>query len=281
MAVYNKNPLSREDVAALFLTPVEQESLVFQTATVLRTEGYELRIPTVLADPSVGFYNEGQEIAPSDPTLGELVVVPRKVAGLTILSSEAAADSSPAAAEVVGAGLARSVAAKIDEAFFGPGLAAPAPSGLGALTGFAAVSAGSTAGGSVYANTDPFAEAISKAQEVGATLDSFVTSPATALRLAKIKSGSGSNEPLFGKDATEAGQRRILGVALRVSPSVPADVVWAYDSSRVYVVLREEAEITADGSVFYTSDRVAVRGIARVGFALPHPASVVKIAPVA
>lgn len=277
----NKNPLSVQEVADLFLTPVKDESLAFQTCTVLRTEGYELRIPTVLADPSVGFYNEGQEIAPSDPTLGELVVVPRKVAGLTILSSEAANDSSPAAAEVVGQGLARSVAAKIDEAFFGPGLAPPAPSGLGALTGFTAVSAGSTAGATVYANTDPFAEAISKAQEVGATLDSFVTSPATALRLAKIKSGNGSNEPLFGKDATEAGQRRILGVILRVSPKVPADVVWGYDSSRVYIVLRTEAEITADGSVFYTSDRVALRGIARVGFALPHPASVVKIAPVA
>ncbi len=192
MTVYNKSPLSREDVAALFLQPVEAESLAFQTCTVLRTDGYELRIPTVLADPSVGFYNEGQEIAPSDPTLGELVVVPRKVAGLTVLSSEAANDSSPAAAEVVGAGLARSVAAKIDEAFYGPGLAAPAPSGLGALTGFAAVSAGSTAGGTVYVNTDAFAEAISRAQEVGATLDAFVTSPATALRLAKIKSGNGS-----------------------------------------------------------------------------------------
>ncbi len=271
----NKNPLSVQEVADLFLTPVEQESLALQTCTILRTSGYDLRIPTVLTDPSVGFYAEGQEIAPSDPTLGELVVVPRKVAGLTILSSEAANDSSPAAAEVVGSGLARSVAAKIDEAFFGPGLPSPAPTGLGALVGFAAVASGG------YVNTDPFAEAISKAQEVGATLDTFVTSPATALVLAKIKAGTGSNEPLFGKDAVEAGQRRILGVNLRVAAKCPAGVVWGYDSSRVYAVLREDAEITTDSSVFYTKDSVAVRGIARVAFGLPHPASVVKIAPAA
>ncbi len=68
MAVYNRsNPLSRQDVADLFLTPVEQESLAFQTCTVLRTDGYELRIPTVLAEPSVGFYAESAEITSSDP----------------------------------------------------------------------------------------------------------------------------------------------------------------------------------------------------------------------
>jgi HK97 family phage major capsid protein len=61
---------------------------------------------------------EGAEITPSDPTLQELVVTPPKVAGLTIVSREMADDSDPAAAQVVGDGLARDIARRIDQAAF-------------------------------------------------------------------------------------------------------------------------------------------------------------------
>jgi HK97 family phage major capsid protein len=279
--LYNSQPISREDVGALFLQPVESASLAFRTSTTVRTSGHEFRIPVLNADPTAAFVAEGSEIAVSDPTLSELTVIPRKVAGLVVISSELANDSSPAAAEVVGDGLSRDVARKIDAAWFGAMLA-PAPSGLNALAGTTAVSAGSTAGGTVWTNLDPVAEAISRAEEVGATVNALVCSPATALRIAKLKTApTGSNQPLVNGDVTQPGERRIFGVPLFVSPDVAADVMWAYDSSKVYTVLREDAEITTDSSVFYTSDRVAVRGIARVGFAFPLAASVVKIAPVA
>jgi hypothetical protein len=62
---------------------------------------------------------------------------------------------------VVGIGLARDIARKVDAGAF--------------------------------ADLDAFAEAISLAETVGATETSFVTSPATALTLAKVKTGTGSN----------------------------------------------------------------------------------------
>ena len=48
-------------------------------------------------------------------------------------------------------------------------------------------------GAGAFADLDAFAEAISLAETVGATVTSFVTSPATALALAKVKTGTGSN----------------------------------------------------------------------------------------
>lgn len=43
------------------------------------------------------------------------------------------------------------------------------------------------------------------------------------------------------------------------------------------MVIREQAEVEADHSVFFTSDRVAVRAILRVGFGFAAPSTVVKI----
>ena len=47
----------------------------------------------------------------------------------------------------------------------------------------------------------------------------------------------------------------------------------ALDSSRVWLVLRDDTTVEADRSVFFTSDRAAVKAIMRVGFGLVHAAS--------
>jgi HK97 family phage major capsid protein len=238
--------------------------------TVASTSANRYRIPTVTADPTAAWVAEGAEIPITDPTLAELTVTPTKVAGLTIVSRELADDSNPAAANVVGQGLARDIARKVDGAFF-DAQSAPAPSGLGALCGIQTViDAGA------FADLEAFAEAISLAETVGATVTSFVTSPATALALAKVKTGTGSNAPLLGQDATSATSRQILGVPLYVSAAVAANTAWALDRTRVWLVLRDDTTVEADRSVFFTSDRVAVKATMRIGFGLVHPASVVK-----
>jgi hypothetical protein len=40
---------------------------------------------------------------------------------------------------------------------------------------------------------------------------------------------------------------------------------------------RRDAEVQVDRSVFFTSDRVAVRATCRVGFGFPHTAELVRI----
>ncbi len=269
MAMFNHQPISVEEIGPLVIQPVQAASTAIQTTTNVLTRGERFRVPIVSDDPDAFWVAEGAEITPSDATLAEDIVTPRKLAGLTIVSRELAEDSNPAAANVVGQGLARDIARKLDMAFFGA-LLAPAPPGLGALTGIQTVVG-------PYANLDPFAEAISKAEQVGATVTAFVTDPATALALSKVKEASGSNRPLLGADATAAGQRRILGVELVSSPAVAAGVVWAYDRERVWTVLRDDVRLEVDRSVFFTSDRVAVKATMRAGFSFPHPQSVVRV----
>ena len=86
------------------------------------------------ADPAVAWTAENTQISLTDPTTNELVVTPKKVAGLTQISNQAASDSNPAVADQIGRGLARSVAHKVDAAFFG-NTVTNGPSGLLSLSG--------------------------------------------------------------------------------------------------------------------------------------------------
>ena len=246
-------------------------SVAAQVASVVNTGADQWRIPLVTADPTASWVAEGAEITPSDPSLNELIVTPAKVAGLVIVSREMADDSNPAVAQVIGAGLARDIARRLDQAFFA-GLSSPAPAGLSTLSGVSTY-----VNASAFANLDFAAQAQSKAEQVGASITAFVTSPATALALATLKDESGSIRPLLSSDSASPSGRVIAWVPLFVSQYVAANVLWGVDASRVFVVVRTDTEIIGDRSVFFTSDRVAVRGVMRVGFGFGHPASVVKV----
>ena len=263
--------LTPEQVFDLLVQPTVDESVAARVATVVHTGASSFRIPIVQADPTAAWVNEGAEIPTSDIDLDEASTNFHKLAGLSIVTNELAADSSPAAAEAIGAGLARDLARKVDIAFFG-NVASPAPPGLGALSGTSPIDAGAA-----ITNTDPFVEAIAAAEAVGATVDNFVANPADALVLAKVKKATGSNEPLLGVDATSPSRRVVAGVPLLTSPAVAVGTIWGLAKSRVYLVIREDAEVEADGSPFFTSDRTAIRGKLRVGFVFPHPAAVVEM----
>jgi HK97 family phage major capsid protein len=170
----------------------------------------------VTADPQAAFVAEAAEIPVSDATFTEVDVTPGKVAGLSLVTRELADDGSPAAAQVVGQGLARDIARRVDEAFLG-NVASPAPAGLGSLP----TSAGNVqviAAGASPTNLDAFAQAISQAAAVGAQLTAFVLHPTDALAFAKLKSGTALNTPLLQPDPAQPTRNVVFGVPMLVSP---------------------------------------------------------------
>ena len=116
-------------------------------------------------------------------------------------------------------------------------------------------------------------------QSLFTEITAFVTSPATALALGTVKEygAVGSNKALLQADPTKPSARVINGVPLYVSPAVAADLVWAIPRQHSLFVLRQDATVVTDTSVFFTSDRVAIRATLRVTFAFPHPMSIVKV----
>jgi HK97 family phage major capsid protein len=121
--------LSPEQVGELVIRPLAQESVALGVSTVHPIVGPSLRVPAVTGDPTAAWVAEGAEIPVSEPTLTEVNITPSKLAGLVVVSNELAADSSPAALQVVGQRLVRDLSRKIDAAYFG-NATVNGPSGL-------------------------------------------------------------------------------------------------------------------------------------------------------
>ncbi|MCZ0727197.1 phage major capsid protein [Mycolicibacterium iranicum] len=274
MPLYTNNAagiLTPEEVGALVVQPVERASVAMQIATVVQTDSGEFRIPIVTNDAIAAWTPEGSDITPSDAGVDEITVKPDKLAALSIISNELANDSSPAAKELVGASIGRDLARKVDAAFFALSTA-NGPDGIESITYQSTTT-------TTLTNTDAFAEAISLAENEGATVTAFVANSATVLALSKVKRETGSNEPLLQPDPTLPTRRQILGVPLWSVPDtvVPDDVVWAIDGSRVFVILRQDVDLRVDESRYFESDRLGIRATMRIGFGFPHEAAVVCI----
>lgn len=259
-----------EQVHQLIVQPVERDSVAFQVTTVLSTDSTSSKFPIVTADAGAAWTPEGAEITPDDAEFDELEIFHKKVAALTIVSRELADDSNPAALDIVGAGLVRSLVAKVDAAFFAA-TTSNGPNGIGAT----AHQLVNTSGG--ITNTDPFAEAISKAADVGAVITSFVASPATALVLAKLKELTGSNRPLLGPDPTMPTATSIQGVPLLSSPYVTNGDIWAIPKAFAFTTLRTNTSLTISEDAYFSSDRLGVRATMRVAFGFPHASAIVRL----
>ena len=138
---------------------------------------------------------------------------PSKLAGLVVVSNELAADSSPAALQVVGDGLVRDLRRKTDAAYF----AAATPNGP---AGIASLAASTASAGGAWTNLDWAAAAIAAAENLHTAITAFVTSPATALSLSTLKeyTAAASNKPLLQADPTQPVSRTISGVPLYREP---------------------------------------------------------------
>lgn len=262
--------LTPEQVQQLVIQPLIRQAISTQVSTVVETSSHDARFPVVLADPTTAWTAEGAEIDVTDADLSELVVTPKKLAGLTVVSTELVNDSDPSALQVVGDGLVGDLQLKLDAAYFGSTIA-NGPDGLLSLADVQHVDLGS------LADLDPFAEAISKAETVGSTITGFVASPATVLAVTTLKTGTDFIQPLLGVDPSSPTKRSLFGVPLYSSPAVPDTAVWAIPQAKTFVVLRQGTSVVADTSAFFSSDRVGIRVTARVAFGFPHEQAVIKL----
>lgn len=278
MAVLDSNlaqAWTPEDYGKLIDIVVAEKSIAFQASTVVQTDSETIRFPMLTADPSVGWYAENSQITLTDPTDSELVVTPKKVAGLTQISNEAAQDTNPAVAEQVGRSLARSIAKKIDAAFFGDTIT-NGPNGLLSLKDGSDNPLYNVVDTSEIALTslDPFHQAKSDALADGANLTHFILAADVALALAKAKQATDSNMGLL--DNVGDGVT-LAGIPVLVSADVEAGNAWGVDASQIFVVQRTGTTIVKSADAAFDYDAVQVRATARVGFGFANPAGLVRL----
>jgi HK97 family phage major capsid protein len=261
-----------EDYGKLIDLVIAEQSIAFQAGTKITTASETIRFPMLTADPAVGWYAENSQISLTDPTNTELVITPKKVAGLTQISNEAAQDTNPAVAEQVGRALGRSVAKKIDAAFFG-NTVTNGPSGLLSLGSVNVVDTGTI----TLTSLDPFHEAKAAALADGAVVSAWLLAPDVALTLSKAKQlTSGSNVGLLDSTGVADGVT-LAGVPVLVSTDVAAGNAWGVDGSQIFVVQRTGTTITKSADAAFDYDAVQVRATARVSFGFANAAGVVRL----
>jgi HK97 family phage major capsid protein len=268
--------LTPPQINDLIVTPLIEQSIPGQLMTVVRITTHSYRIPVVATDPAASWTAEGAEITTSDAVLDEVDVTPSKLAALSVLSSELANDSTPAAAETIGQGIVRDLVRRVNQAM-ATASTPNGPNGLPSISGITSV----VDPGTSYSTLDSFSDATYAAAQHNSTVDAWLTSPTVAANLAKLKQfgTAGSNLPLLGSDPTQPGKRTILGVPVVVNPHIATtgNQVWGLSKANGFFIIREDGEVESDRSVFFTSDRIAVRAIMRCAFAWPNPPAVVKV----
>ncbi|OCB36994.1 capsid protein [Mycobacterium malmoense] len=245
---------------------VQAKSVAAAASTIFSTDKQKVGFPLWVADPSVGWYSELDEITPADGDTDEVVVTPTKTAGLTLLSNELVDDSDPDIANQVAQALANQIAEAIDTAYFG-NTTAKGPSGLQSLA------ATVVDPGTSVTNLDAFISARYAAEAHSAKLTHWLMSPTTAETLSKLKIASGSNQTLiqFVEDGIT-----VAGLPVLTSTHVDAGTVaWGIDKTQQRYVSRKGTTVERFDSV--TNDGQWVRAISRVGFGFLNPAGVIRL----
>ncbi len=252
------------------------------------TNAARLAVPRVLADAVANWTAEGTEITPTDPNADTVTATPRKLAALVYASNELVSDSNPDAQNVLSTNLARSVALKLDKAFYEGSGTAPEIRGLRNQSGIQTVSMGTN--GAALTNLDPFADALGMLAEKNADGTAIVMHPRNWRTLTKIKEVTGSNKPVLIDSAgapTEGPRRSIYGIPVHLTSQLATDEtqgsattansMYVYQGDQVCAVMRQDANIQVDTSVAFSSDRTAVRVTLRADLVLPNPDAVVRI----
>ena len=254
-----------QDFGEMLNLVVAAKSVAAQASTLFPTDKQKVGFPLFTANPSVGWYNELDEITPADGSTNEVVITPSKTAGLTLLSNELADDSDPAIADQIGAALADQIAKAIDVAYFAD-TTTKSYSGL-------QHKAYTTVDVASITSQDPFVSARFAAEAHGAKLTHWLMSPTVAETLSKIKVATGSNQPLlqFVEDGIT-----VAGLPVLTSVDVDATTLaWGVDKSQQRLVVRKGTTVERFDSV--TNDGQWVRAISRVGWDTLNPAGIVRI----
>lgn len=250
--------------APLILDPLGQQSVAMRTSNVMHVVGSVTQVPFA-SGPTSGWVAEGATITETDPAIAEITLTPKKLAALTILSRELATDSSPAAVNVVGQSIARSLRIQLDKAFLSA--SAPVTNAPGGVLHATGIGTGAL---SAATGLDGIVDAIATIEAAGWTPDAAVMAPATWSTLAKVKIETGSVVSLLSSPTQGVGGdlgRSIFGLPVYLAPGCPADTVAVWDSHAIAFALREDVTVAVSNDYAFKADSVAVRATLRADWA--------------
>jgi HK97 family phage major capsid protein len=265
-ALVKGNDTVRKGFADFVVEYLTSVAPVYDVARKLRTSnGEDIVVPRVTANQSAAWVAEGATITAADPTIGSVTLGAYKLASLTLLSSELAADAAFPIEEYVGRAAGRQIAYVAGSAFtLGTGTTQP----TGFVTAATTAGALSTATGSAFFTAPDILTAIYALDPSYRNQDTVVFASTTAV--AKIRkfvdtTGQFIFQPGIDGPGSDriAGYRFLENVNLAAVGSASKSVAILHGPS--YIV-REVGSIDVARSTdrYFETDQVALRTLYRV-----------------
>lgn len=257
------------DVNTFAAGDVVGPALILQTSTIAGSVDGDDQFVRVayVDDVDAGFVAEGAAITEDNPDLAECVVATGKVATLARISNEQF--NQAGTAERLAESFGRSLARAADKAYLVQ--AAPTAPAVTPPTGLLNL-AGVVDGGAIGDDLDVLIDGLATVEANGGHPTHWIAAPDSWAALRKLKGIE--NVPLLGA-GTDDSARRLLGVPVLTTPTVPAGTLVAVDRSaivsavgQVYVAVSEHAA--------FSSDTVLIRATWRFGANAVRPDRIVK-----
>lgn len=208
---------------------------------------------------------EATTITASEQSFGEVVLAPKTIGALTILSAQLA-QQSPSAEAIVQADLGASVALGMDAAaIYGAGTLGE-PLGIINTSGIGTVSGTSLAyAGCLEFQSDVLANAMRNRDTLG-----YVTTTAIAKLLASRQRFTGSDATLWEGNLADG---TIAGLPAMSSEQIPAGHMLFGDWSQLLIGEWGIVEVVTDPFTYFATRRIQVRAMYTVDIGLRHEQS--------
>lgn len=239
-----------------------ESALLRSAATRVVIAGRVAHLPRILLDGQASWTAELAEIPSNAGDADTIVLTPRALKNLVVLSNESIADAAVNELDAVGASLVRGVASQLDaRAFSSAAATATAPRGLLAEPGIP-----------TSAPTEITVESLFRAagdiEGRGGRPDTAWLNPLdlTELRIAAV--GSAYNQ----STTVEAGGVEMIGgLRLIGTPALPASKALVAESRFVLLAIRQDATVDFSGHHSFGRDGQSVRVVMRTDFAVADP----------
>jgi len=186
-----------------------------------------LYFPKVTAASTAYFTEEAGTITASQPTFGQLVLHPKKVAALSRLSTEVMEDSNPSIMDIIVNRLAEDIALKVDYEIYNGTTSTGGFNGMRDTTADTAILSVAV-GGEI--TTDKISDAISAMRSQNIIPTDLIIHPKLTNKIRKLKQSTTSNAPLldmvsFGSSPLGSGiVGKIWGIDVIETTQLPTNL---------------------------------------------------------
>jgi len=264
-------PVEPDDLRTVLIEHFREASVVAASGVpIIPTDKRKIIWPVLTGDVTVAFYDELEEITPSDPGLDDFEVPVKALKALVRMSTEAAEDSDPDLLQMVNDNLNIAMVLKGDRELVA-GNDAKGFKGFLNVTGTQSIAVD---GALSWDHVIKAAGLLVEARVPGPYVVLVGPRPLTVLDLQKeLTTGSNAyvGRPAGIPPVFETGWIPVTGTT---TPKTQAVV---YSPSQQMIVLRRSVTVEIDRSQEFSSDAILARGRYRLGLGVPHPQSIVKL----